>query len=175
MRRSGFTLIELAAVVLILSIVGAAVAIKVQGPLSVSSTRELVDRVRDFDGLTRLAAVENDRRLLLEVDLDLGELRRTDPDRREPSGEPLALPAGFRIGALWTLGERHASSTVTVPFSPGGLSRSYGLQLEGPGGGRWIVVAGLTGQCTECEGEAEVEKVLGFEPGAGAGAGADAR
>jgi hypothetical protein len=101
------------------------------------------------------------RKLLVEIDLDKGELRRLDPEKRDAMGEPLELAGGLRIGMVITADGKRSTGSVAVPYSRQGMSRSYVLKLEGPAGrSQWMLVAGLAGLTVELTDEKEVEEVM---------------
>lgn len=160
MRARGFTLIELMAVVMILAVTSTVVIVKVHGPLRASGLRSLTDEIGGFDRLTRMQAVELDAPLLVMVDLDKGEIRRVDPEKREARGGPLSLPSGFSITQMRVRGENVESGTVSVLYSRQGLCASYAIEITGPGEKKWLLVTGLGGSITELANENEAETVL---------------
>ena len=157
----GFSLVELIAVLLIISIVAGAVMLRVQGPLHSTQMRDVIDQVRNFDLPTRSYALEQDRPVHLVVDLAAGELSRTDTQGTQLLGEPLKLPLGCRIARLLVRGEDVSTGSIAIGFSRLGLSPSYAVLLEGPGNRRqWILVAGLSGEIVEIDDEQEVQNIL---------------
>ena len=150
MRRPGFSLIELTMVLVIVAIVSAAVVLNVREPLRRTGMQACLDEIATFDRLTRTLAREHDRPLRLVVDLSEGRLRRTDEAGREEQGEALRLPSGHRIAELRLAGQTIDSGAATVSCSARGLTPTYAVRVEGPGGWRrWVLVAGLSGQTWE--------------------------
>ena len=162
MRTSkGFTLVELIAVMVIMSLLAGVVLIKAQTPLNSARMRDVVDQIVGFDRLTRSFAVEQNKPVHLVMDLAGGELRRTDPDETEVYGEPFVLPRGCRLARLLLGGEEIEIGSTAISFSRAGMSASYGLLVEGPGGRQqWLVVPGLTGLAVEVEDEHEARDIL---------------
>lgn len=162
MRRRAFSLVELAAVLVILAITAAAMTLHVRTPLRRLGLRGCLDAVTDFDRLARVTAREQDRPLRLVVELAEGRLRRTDVDGREDLGPPLVLPEGYRLAAVRLGARALRSGVVTLSCSRRGLGSTYALQIEGPDDEtRWLVFAGLTGRPMETDAAAEVEAVFG--------------
>jgi len=159
--RLGFTLLELALVLAIVAAVAAAVTLGARAPLGSIGMREAVRTVTAFDGLTRTFAREHDRPLRLVLDLAAGRLRRTGVEGREQLGAPARLRSGCRIEEVRLPGHRVGSGTVGLSVSAWGFSPTYALRLAGPGGrGRWVLVAGLSGQITETDDVRTVEAAL---------------
>lgn len=159
-RDRGFTLIELMAVLLILSVVLAAATLRVQGPLSQSRMANAVDKVSFFDAMARQYAVAQDVSLRMVFDLDEGTFYRTDAEGTERLGAAMALPAGFEIAKV-RIGREEQTGTVEVPLSRKGFSPSYALMISGPDGAtKWLLFAGLTDRMMELDDEKDVEAVL---------------
>ena len=103
-KRSAFTLIEITAVILILSITAAAVVLGTVGPGRISKMRDLVGLIRSFDSLTRTYASNTGRDVFIVVDTDLGEIRRMDRRREQTLGRPLILPGDWRVAEVRIFG-----------------------------------------------------------------------
>jgi len=156
-----FTLIELIAVLLIISLVSAVIIVKVDGPLNTVGMRDAVDQLAGYDRLTRSYCRELDKPAHLVVDLDTGELKRTDADNDELRGESLVVGRNYRISRVLIGEEDVELGSVAVPVSRQGLSPSYALLLEGPGGRRkWLLVSGLTGLLVQIDNDSEVRDAL---------------
>jgi prepilin-type N-terminal cleavage/methylation domain-containing protein len=158
----GFTLIELAIVILILAIVAAATVLRLGGPLRRVQMGDVVDLVAAFDGLARDYARTHDRAVWLVVDVPQRRLRRASGENGADLGAPLALPPGYRVAQVWLRGQPRGYGRTAIPCSQHGLTPSYGLLIEGPGGRRqWLVFAGLSGQNVQVKNEREVQAILG--------------
>ncbi len=170
MKRPGFTLIEITAVLLIAAIAAAAVTLRIQGPLARAEMGELIGLIGRFDHLTRVYARQHDRPLLLIVDLATGELRRMDTEKSEPIGSPLQLPSNWRIARLLVGGSDITYRDVEIRCSRLGLTPSYAILLAKDTGKRkWLLVPGLGGGVTvvgdedgENDDEENVRKALGL-------------
>lgn len=161
MRRRGFSLIELALVLAIVAVAAGMVALGARGTLGQLGMETCVDGVTAFDRATRRLATEHDRPLRLVVDLAANRLRRTDAEGRRGLGEPLRMANGYRVAEVRLPGRRMTSGTVAVSVSARGVTPSYAVRLNGPGGRRrWVAVAGLTGQVWEPEDGDAVQTVF---------------
>ena len=157
----GFSLVELIAVLFIISLAAGVVLLKAAGPLNSASMRDVIDQIAGFDRLTRSYCLEHDRSVKFLVNLAAGEITRTDAEGAELLGEPLVLPRQWVIARLLVGEEDVEVGSMEIAFSRAGLSRSYALLLEGPGGRRqWIVVPGLTGLVVGIDDESEVRAIL---------------
>jgi len=160
-KARGFSLVELAVVILVLAIAAGAVTLRLGGPLRAARLRDLTDEIVAFDRLSRTYAREQDQAVRLEVDLACGRFRRTDAHGRETIGREVQLPGGWRIARLLVGREDLGAGAATIRYSRQGLTPTYALLLEDPGGtGRWLLVAGLTGQVLEPNDEEEVRNTL---------------
>jgi type II secretory pathway pseudopilin PulG len=171
-RRSSFTLVEMVAVLVILSLAAAAVTLRLEGPVARATAGDLTGRIAALDRLTRVAARRHDRALVVEFDLGAGSVRRFDAERREQRGTALDLPRSWRLAQVVVAGggsggasggaQEASAGRVLVAFSRRGLSPTYALCIEGPGGGEgaWLVAAGLTGEVTQVENEKEVKAIF---------------
>ena len=161
MKARGFTLIELALVVLIAAIAAAAVTLRLEGPLRGAQMRDVTEAIVAFDRLTRTHAREHDRPVHLTVDLVRGRLRRTDADGRRELGAPMTLPPDYRIARLWIRGRTVAETRATIPCGRLGLTPTYALALDGPGRRRQtLVFAGLSGELFRVDDERELEAIF---------------
>ena len=158
----GFTLVELLAVLVIASIIAAAVVLRLAGPMRSAQMRGVLGEIAAFDRLTRTEAVENDRAMTLVIDLDAGAFRRRGPGGDERGVAPLSLPSGFRIARAWLPDRELSVGRAAVTCSRLGLTPSYAVLIEGPGREyRCVLVCGLTGEVVEVKDEKEIREVLG--------------
>ncbi len=160
MRRRGFTLIELTMVLLILAVIAAGATLRVQAPLTTARAGEAVDRIRQFDRLTRAAAYRQDRPLSLIVDLSAGKLERTDEAGRSVDGGPLQLGGRCKIARVLVRGRQRSAGRVTVPCSRRGLTPSYALAVDIDGRRQWLLFAGLTGEMIQVADETQAQEIL---------------
>ncbi|QOV90977.1 pilus assembly FimT family protein [Humisphaera borealis] len=163
-RRPGFTLIEVAAVALLMAILAGAVAWSFSGPVASVRTADVLDRIKTFDGTARLAARNTGRPVTMQFDPYEGSMTRFD-DRGQ--GEPFlayrgVLPSGYRIERV-RLPDSPATAgegRTTVPCSIDGRTPTYAVCLSGGGKEHWLLFAGLTGQVTEVNDESAVDAIF---------------
>ena len=165
--RHAFTLVEVAAVTLLLALLAAGVALSFAGPLRSMRAGDAVERVRAFDATARLAARRSGREVEMTFDgPGNGLSRRDDPDGRDGGVVAYrgALPGGYRVdGVLQATADGPDADRRTsrvVRCSPAGRTRSYAVRVVGPGLDRWLVFAGLSGQVTEARDETDVEAIF---------------
>jgi prepilin-type N-terminal cleavage/methylation domain-containing protein len=159
--QRAFTLIELAAVLLILAVVAAAVTLRSHVLLGRAEGKDLVERIGQFDHLTRVYARRHDRAVRIVVDLDAGRLRRTDAAETETLGEALVLPEGTRIVRLRVRDQEMYSHSVSITCSRRGLTPTWAMQLEDANGRRqWLLLAGLSGRMVTTDNDDEIHRIL---------------
>ena len=150
-------------VLLILAISAAAVTLRIQGPLHNAQMSEVVERVAEFDLLTRTFARENDQPVWVCVNLDENRLQRSrkEQDSFKECGTAMTLPDGFSLARLIVGEKDYGSGSVTIRFSRQGLGQSYVLRLTGPGDReQWILMTGVGGQMVQIKDEAEARNIL---------------
>lgn len=159
-RRTGFTLVEITAVILIAALIAGAVTLNTVGPRRITELRDVVERVGRFDALSRAYAENTGTDVRIVVDTDLDEISRVGARGTDNHGRPLRLGGDWDIAAVRVFGREPIRGRAVIPCSSAGLSPSYALLLEGPGGrSRWLLVAGLTGETTACENEDEIQDI----------------
>ncbi len=152
MSRRGFTLIEVMLAVLLLALLTAGVTLKSSGLLSAGRAEDAVNLVRSFDAAARQWAVASGRPARMSFDLAAGTLSRLDGK----STTVVSLPPKLRIDHIKVGGRDETLGLVLIDVSPRGWSRSYALRLSGPGGERWLSIAGLSGVVTETSNERDL-------------------
>lgn len=166
--KSGFTLIEIMATLLILAIAAGAAALSLAGPRRGAETEDVLGELIHADRLARHAARRHGRAVELLFDLAAGRVERRWIDEPDEQSYRYELPEGFRVGGLILADRRIASSSASVVCSRAGRTATYALRIEGPGGRRrWVLFAGLTGEVTEIADERQLEEILGLLVGAG--------
>jgi len=162
-NRGGFSLIEMTVVLLILAISAAAVTLRIQGPLHNAQMSDVVERVVEFDLLTRTFARQNDQPVWVCVNLDENRILRSrkEQDAFKECGQPMTLPEGFSISRLMLRENDCEHGSVTIRFSRRGLGPSYVLRLTGPGDReQWILITGVGGQLVQITNEEEARNIL---------------
>lgn len=161
MLRNGFTLIEVAAVMLLLGIAAACVALNLRGPMHNAQRKEVLDHLRTFDERTRQLARQQDKEFLVSIKMGRATLTRMESEQGRPQGEDLELPKEYRLNKVLMGQEEIQVGQTSLLVSRLGLSPSYALQIEDSAGKRsWLAFAGLTGRSIELEDEQTVRDIL---------------
>jgi prepilin-type N-terminal cleavage/methylation domain-containing protein len=164
--RTGFTLVELTATLLLAALLSAAVAASLAGTRRGALLEDVVARWKAYDEASRVQARLSGEPVRLRIDVDAGRVRRLDEAGASPLGSALDLPAGaegVRVERVVTAADDPAAGRgatageVDVPVSVRGYSPAYAVLLAGPGGRRqWLMFAGLTGEPRTLADEREV-------------------
>lgn len=168
-RRRAFTLIEAIVVVTLMAVLAVAVTVSLRSAGQAARIEDVADAYTAFDRTTREAARRFGRTPEIRFELNRGTVRRVVDDERDPV--TLALRGGFRVTRVVVGGGgRDArSGEIAVPVSARGQTPSYAVLLAGPGGERWVMFAGLTGQPSVINNEREIHDILAFAAGPDAG------
>lgn len=161
--RRAFTLIELAAVSLIVALLAGAVVWSFSGPIAAARAADALDRVRTFDAVARQATANNHREAVLRFDLYSGSLERYDAGQPAGPVYQARLPQGYRIARFRAADvdlQDGDDRRVSIRCSAEGRTSTYAVQVVGPSLDRWMVFAGLSGQATEFDRESEVDAVF---------------
>jgi len=170
MRRGGFTLIEISAVLAIGAALTLLAAVCLRAPFQSARFECAVDRLASLDRRVRDHARRFGRPADLVVDLDAGSLAVADPGAHGVPQQVLVARAA-NMDCLAVGGKRTHAGAMTIPMSEHGRSATYALRLRGPAGQSvWLIVAGITGQVVRTEGEDDTDSLLAFlePPGANA-------
>ncbi|NQU74915.1 MAG: prepilin-type N-terminal cleavage/methylation domain-containing protein [Planctomycetes bacterium] len=161
-RVFGFSLIELTVVLLIIAIAAAAVTLRVQQPMRLAQMREVLERMEQFDRLTRTYAREHDKAVWVELDLSTGRLSQMDESESgRATGQAFKLPKGYTICKLKFPGQDVSAGKAAVVYSRGGLGATYAMLLEDPQRRRrWVLCTGLGGQVLQFDDEREIRDIL---------------
>ena len=179
MRPKGdaFSLVELIAVLVIVSLVAASVSLRLSGPVRQAALDDLAGRIAAFDRRARVSARRHDRDMQMVFDLSRGEIACAAVGEAERRGVPVTMPRGCRLtavvvaGGTGTGGQKTSVGRAVVRVSRRGLSPTYAACIETQRGERtWLLAAGLTGKVTRFDDDAAVREVF-----AALGGRADAR
>lgn len=170
----GFTLVELAACLVIVGLLMGLAAISLRGLGQAVEREDVVERLALWDRLAREQARRLDRPTQLVFDLDRQMVSRSvmeaTGDRMMAAGT-WALPAGHRLDRVHVSGDDEPDGSwnrVTIPISSRGHSPSYVIELAPAGGGERgsggrpavVVVAGLSGQIMEAESREQIDALF---------------
>lgn len=175
MRRPGFTLLELMAVVALLGLTAAATAWSLADEARQSRWVKVVGDIAQVDRMARLSARRQGRPCIIRLDLDRQSLWRVSSnDYGQEASHTVALGQPVRMdrvrlpspdgGGAWV---DRQSGQVEIACSRAGQSVTYAVRLvagEGSaperGQAGWLVFAGLSGQVTQVENEDELDNLF---------------
>jgi prepilin-type N-terminal cleavage/methylation domain-containing protein len=158
--RSGFTLVELMAVLVLVGLVSATAMLRFTGTTRHAQFEWSLERVMAADRLLRVHSVTCGQPGRLEFQIGDGRLGRVFPTQRDACSD-VELGARMRI-TRFLASQRHVETgKVEVAYDPYGHSETFAIELEGPGDeSTWILFAGLTGQTRRLEDRRDVERIL---------------
>ncbi len=167
-KRSGFTILELTAVLLLTALLTGVVVASLNGAQRAAGLREAVAMLREADAEARGLARDTGEAAALKVDVVKQQLR-TYPtaDARRPMGT-YRLPPRVKLRGCQLQGEaahRLGSREQVLRFDAGGAGPTYGLALSVEGESDvYLVIAGVTGQFTEVKDEERMRSILAALP-----------
>ena len=169
MRRQGFTIIELAVTVMILSVIAGGVALRIHAPLRATQARDAVARLADLDAETRRMARRQDK--AIDLVFDANRIQRMDRTVNEPIGPSVRLPSWCQIESVQFPARPADVARVVVPYSRGGHAPTYTVHLlPGKKQHRWVLCCGLTGEARSFDEKSQLQNLLDAT-----GLGSDAR
>jgi len=150
LRNTGYTLLEVLAVLIIAGMLAGAVAWPVKDVLTRTTQKSTIDQIRYFDHLTRAQTRRSGESLKIHIQPWERRLVRYDPQEEEEVGVPLVLPSNLEIEDVlfWPDTDSADGAIVALPCSANGHTPTYALHLTGNDLDFWLVFAGLTGQTT---------------------------
>ncbi|MGB0766890.1 MAG: pilus assembly FimT family protein [Phycisphaeraceae bacterium] len=187
-QPTGFTLIEVMAVVALIGLLAAATAWSLADDARSASRADVIDRLAYTDAQARTAA----RRFgssTLRLDLNRQRIWIESPSLATGETETshaLAMPMGFRLDAVTWIdptpmtrdsSRRRARVTedkgdIALPISSEGITRTYAVRFTGPASdaqqaqtqapraSTWLLFAGTTGLVTTHPDEDEIETIF---------------
>ncbi len=160
-RRSGFTLVELMAVMVVLGLLASVTVWTVSGQIAMARNQLALDQLTLADRQLRDHARRVARPMDLIFDLDHGRLYRapggvTSPDKWA------TLEGSLPLQDIRQSGQKYSARQVAVRFRGDGTSTSYAVRLKAPkkGESAWILFVGRTGQRVIVTEERSLESLL---------------
>ena len=143
MKRFGFTLIEIIAVIAIMAILSGAAVLSLAHTASQHSFEAVQQELQQIDSLARSAARQGGHAQQIVFDLNNNAILWPQSD----TGTPLTM---MRLPEADQLQVRTADDTISrgqvpIDYSPLGYSQTYALGLTRKDRSDWMIVAGLSG------------------------------
>jgi prepilin-type N-terminal cleavage/methylation domain-containing protein len=167
-RLTGFTLVELLSVLVVVGLLTGMVSWRLHGSLQRVRLRQSLERIEGLDRQARAEARRSSRTVRLEIDptdgrllLDKGEPSPGGRSRRSTKGVSVVLPSDVGIREVKVAARGTVRRDVVLAVSPLGQSLSYAVELAtARAGNGWVVVLGRTGQIVRLQSEGEVDALL---------------
>lgn len=148
-------------VLVILGLVTAMSAVRLQGPYRIARLHDVVERVGFIDEQARAHARRFARAAELVFDLDANEIYVRSGAGGDLAHFRMAIPRGVRLDRVYTRQGQAESRQVKIDVTSDGQSPSYAVLLSaGKAGQQWVFFSGTTGQVTLLEGQSDVEAVF---------------
>lgn len=149
---SGFTLVEVLVVIVVLALLAAVVATRWSGVHHEAVVASAFGKLQFVDQHLRQFARSRQAPCLLAFDLEQGRLGKQHAAEGDHDLQWESLGTGMKIDAVRVGGEKPSSRHVEIPVDVRGQTPTYGLHVVGPGKREtWLLFAGLSGQMTEFE------------------------
>ena len=158
MRRIGFTLIEIMAVISIMGLLCAAVMLSLMHTAGKHRFEALCQQLERTDELVRSAARQSGHENQLIYDLDDGRLSWQATQNGVVT--PMLSFDRNALQALRTEDQQNLSGQVLIKFSTSGQSPSYALCMSEGGRRHWMIFAGLSGQIEWTDNEEQVDTIF---------------
>ncbi|MHB8974538.1 MAG: prepilin-type N-terminal cleavage/methylation domain-containing protein [Pirellulaceae bacterium] len=159
--KAGFTLLELLVVLVIMALLTALVAVRLQGPYQSARLEDALQRVAFVDSQARAHAREFSTSCQIVFQLDRGRLYSQGPGSDSARHCEFSLPGSLRIERLLTSQMELGSGTGCIDISARGTAVTYALCLAtSQGTHRWLLFAGLTGRVAYPKDEIHVQQLF---------------
>jgi len=162
--RPAFTLVELLAVMSLLSLFVAALAVSHKAPMERARLRNAQERIEGIDRRLRLTVRRSGTPVELHVEVTDGVFTVRNKEDSEGYGESYRLPPSVRLKQVYVDREQVAGKETTIRYSSSGMTPTFAIGLEGTGGQiRWILFVGATGQTVEFADLSELRPFLNLD------------
>ena len=153
-RHLAFTLIETAAVLVLVGLMASAATLSLRSAYRGSQMKDVVSRIQSLDESARRMARLSGKPGTLVIDQAAGKIRFTHEDTESNSLLPVHLPRGYQIASFRVAG----GGSDRVTYSAYGQTSTYEIAITGPNDqSQRLVFAGLTGQITGLEHDEEFD------------------
>lgn len=155
-KRTAFTLIELAAVVALIALLTGVAIVKLGGPLRKATYESALQRIVALDQQTRFRAQAAQPGRIF-IDLEACELVSFAGRADSQPANQVFLPPGFSIDEVVTRSRRCADGSMEILIGPLGNSPTYAMKVSNSRElSRWLLFMGRTGQFVYLESDDQV-------------------
>ncbi|MEM1068736.1 MAG: prepilin-type N-terminal cleavage/methylation domain-containing protein [Planctomycetota bacterium] len=152
LRRTGFTLIELVVVLVIMALLVSIAAVSLRGTMDRYHLNQAKQVIISSDAKARRQARSIERPLVMTIDRRKRQIR---------IGESIfRIPAAVEVASVDTGRRVTVGTEVEIDFGRSGWSPSYAVELKRGSASRWIVVLGGSGQVLTVEDREAADELL---------------
>ena len=158
-RNSGFTLIELMIVILIMAIMAGFAVLSLRGHIDRARWTRSIEQLENMDRIGRIAARSEATTYQLSFDRDKRkvELRATGRNAPQKSFREWKLPNGIQFAGFQNGSSSNRSDEMKILINASGQSPSYAVAFKTKSGtAQWLVTLGLSGQHIQMDKTADV-------------------
>ena len=158
-RNNAFTLIELAAVLLVMALLAGAAVLALAHTINPRTLEDIYDQVARSDALVRSAARQAGSKQWIIYDLDDHTMQwQTATDQKPMMLMHCGTDSEMEVQ---TSTQNFFSGQVTIEYSARGYTPSYAVGIQRPNESkRWMIFAGITGGLLRTGDEKRVEAVM---------------
>lgn len=157
MMRSGFTLIELVVVVVVMGILSCLAVITLGGTTDRYQLSRATETIELFDARARRDARRLGEPIVATIQRSRNQLM-VSGDRAADAR--FRLPQSVEITQIRMRRRVVAGRDVEIPFNRQGVCPTYAVQIQRGKLRRWVVVLGLSGQVVALNDQGEVDEIL---------------
>jgi prepilin-type N-terminal cleavage/methylation domain-containing protein len=159
--KGGFTLLEVLAVIVIMTMMIAIVGVQLNGPYQVARLRESLERIEFIDNQVRNHSLTHSTPCQLVVDLDRGHLYSQDIHDDDLRSFEYHLPRKLRFDRFQTPWLDKRSGSAVIDITARGSSPTYAVCVVAPDDERrWVLFAGATGRADHSMDKENVQQVF---------------
>lgn len=159
--RTGFTLLELMVVLVIVGLLTAVAVVRLQAPYRAARLEDSLSRIEFIDSQTRAHARAFAQDSTIVFQLDSGRIYSQKSTETDAKRFEFVLPASLRIRHVMTPQLEVDHSQAQIKVSARGATRSYAICIQAADDTqRWLLFSGLTGQVTYPKAEYDVRQMF---------------